>query len=49
MHNTENKAAEQFSEVSGFDVEDFLVDLFTGSTEGPKERLLQIFSRKLSI
>ena len=26
--NTANKAAERFSEVSGFGVEDFLVDLF---------------------
>ena len=28
MHNIANKAAERFSEVSSFDVEDFLVDLF---------------------
>ena len=28
IHNTANKAAERFSEVSRFDVEDFLVDLF---------------------
>ena len=28
IHNTANKAAERFSEVSRFDVEDFFVDLF---------------------
>ena len=28
IHNTANKAAEPFSEVSRFDVEDFFVDLF---------------------
>ena len=28
IHNTANKAAGQFSEKSGFGVEDFLVDLF---------------------
>ena len=28
IHNTASKAAERFSEVTGFDVEDFPVDLF---------------------
>ena len=37
IHNTAIKAAERFSEVSGFDVEDFLVDLFPGSIKAPKE------------
>ena len=49
IDNTANKAAERFSEVSGFDAEDFLLTCFTGSIKAPKERLLQIFDRKLLI
>ena len=49
IHNTANKAAERFSEVSDFDVADFFVDCFTGSIRASKESLLQIFNRNLSI
>ena len=49
IHNTSNKAAQRFSEVSGFDVEDFLVDLFHWFDKSSKRKLLQIFNRKLSI
>ena len=41
IHNTANKAAERFSEVSDFDVADFFVDCFTGSIRASKESLLQ--------
>ena len=49
IHNTANKAAERFSEVSCFDVEDFLGDLFHWFDKSSKRKLLQIFSGKLSI
>ena len=38
IHNTGSKAKEQFSEVSGFDVEDFLVNLFHWFDESSKRK-----------
>ena len=38
IHSTGNKAKERFSEVSGFDVEDFLVDLFHWFDESSKRK-----------
>ena len=38
IHNTGNKAKERFSEVSDFDVEDFLVDLFHWFDESSKRK-----------
>ena len=43
IHNTENKAAEQFSEVSGFYVEDFLVDLFHWFDKSSKRKVTSNF------
>ena len=43
IHNTANKAAEQFSEVSGFDVEDFLVDLFHWFDKSSKRKVTSHF------
>ena len=38
IRNTGNKATKRFSEVSGFDVEDFLVDLFHWFDESSKRK-----------
>ena len=43
IHNIANKAAEQFSEVSGFDVEDFLVDLFQWFDKSSKRTVTSNF------
>ena len=43
IHNTANKAVEQFSEVSGFDVEDFLVDLFHWFNKSSKIKVTSNF------
>ena len=43
IHNTANKAVEQFSEVSGFDVEDFLVDLFHWFDKSSKRKVTSNF------
>ena len=42
-HNTANKATERFSEVSGFDIEDFLVDLFHWFNKSSKRKVTSIF------
>ena len=42
-HNTANKAVEQFSEVSGVDVEDFLVDLFQWFDKSSKRKVTSNF------
>ena len=39
IHNTANKAAEPFSEVSCFDVKDFLVDLFHWFDKSSKRKV----------
>ena len=43
IHNTANKAAERFSEVLGFDVEDFLVDLFHWFDKSSKRKVTSNF------
>ena len=43
IHNTANKAAERFSEVSRFDVEDFLVDLFHWFDKSSKRKVTSNF------
>ena len=43
IHNTANKAAERFSEVSRFDVEDFLVDLFHWFDKSSKRKVTPNF------
>ena len=43
IHTTANKAAERFSEVSGFDVEDFLVDLFHWFDKSSKRKVTSNF------
>ena len=43
IHNTANKAAERFSEVSGFGVEDFLVDLFHWFNKSSKIKVTSNF------
>ena len=42
-YNTANKAAEQFSEVSRFDVKDFLVDLFHWFDKSSKRKVTSNF------
>ena len=43
IHNTANKAAERFSEASGFDVENFLVDLFHWFDKSSKRKVTSDF------
>ena len=43
IHNSANKAAEQFSEVSRFGVEDFLVDLFHWFNKNSKIKVTSNF------
>ena len=43
IYNTANKAAERFSEVSRFDVEDFLVDLFHWFDKSSKRKVTSNF------
>ena len=43
IHNTTNKAAERFSEVSRFDVKDFLVDLFHWFDKSSKRKVTSNF------
>ena len=43
IHNIANKAAKRFSEVSGFDVEDFLVDLFQWFDKSSKRTVTSNF------
>ena len=43
IHNTANKAAEWFSEVSRFDVEDFLFDLFHWFNKSSKRKVTSNF------
>ena len=43
IHNTANKAAKRFSEVSRFDVEDFLVDLFHWFDKSSKRKVTSNF------
>ena len=47
IHNTANKAAERFSEVSRFDVEDFLVDLFHWFDKSSKRKVTPSFQLKI--
>ena len=42
-HNTANKAAERFAEVSGFDAEDFLVELFHWFDKSSKRKVTSNF------
>lgn len=39
IHNTASKASESFTESSGFDVEDFLVDLFHWFDKSSKKKV----------
>ena len=43
IHNIANKTAKRFSEVSGFDVEDFLVDLFHWFNKSSKRKVTSSF------
>ena len=43
IHNTANKAAKRFSEVSRFDVEDFLLDLFHWFDKSSKRKVASNF------
>ena len=45
IHTTANKAAEQFSEVSGFEVEDFLLDLFHWFDKSSKRKVTSNFQQ----
>ena len=47
IHNTANKAAERFSEVSRFDVEDFIVDLFHWFDKSFKRKVTPNFQPKI--
>ena len=44
-HNTANKTTVRFSEVSGFDIEDFLLDLFHWFNKSSKRKVTSIFER----
>ena len=47
IHNTANKVAERFSEVSRFDVEDFIVDLFHWFDKSFKRKVTPNFPLKI--
>ena len=46
-HNTANKTTVRFSEVSGFDIEDFLLDLFHWFNKSSKRKVTSIFERQI--